>query len=368
MIECRATLIAEAAPLPAFRPTDFKVLPMLFSLFPVPGGLTAPLRAELLAGFAIAGPLGAPSQAHAQAAWPTKPITVISPFATGGSVDVLTRIVATYMSQSLGQPMVINTLAGAGGTMGAARGAQSAPDGYTLVAGSSGSNAAAYAVYEKLPYKPDDFVQIGVFAIIPALIVVKKDLPVKNLHELVTYAKANPGKLSFGHPGVGSSVHLQCELLKQVAGIDIQMVPYRGAGPLMTDLMGGQIDGACDAPPSSSGPHQAGQIRAIAVLGDQHAPSMMEVQTTVEQQMPALQGSAWVAFFAPRGTPPAVVEKLNRALSAALDNPEVIQRMTKLGTNVPLTSQRSLKYNDDFVKSEIAKWDGVARSAHIPKQ
>lgn len=320
-----------------------------------------------LLGLATAAWVASPC-AQAQTAYPARPVTVISPFAAGGSVDVLTRIVTTHMSQTLGQPMVINTLAGAGGTLGAARAAQSAPDGYTLVAGSSGSNAAAYSVYEKMPYKPDDFVQVGVFAIIPALIVVKKDLPVKNLQELVSYAKAHPGKLSFGHPGVGSSVHLQCELLKQVAGIDITMVPYRGAGPLMTDLIGGQIDGACDAPPSSSGPHQAGQIRAIAVLGNQRAPGMTEIPTTVEQQMPALQGAAWVAFFAPKGTPAAVVEKLNRALSAALDDGDVQQRFAKLGTNVPLASQRSLKFNDDFVKSEITKWDAVARNAQIPKQ
>ena len=306
--------------------------------------------------------------ATAQANWPTKPITVISPFASGGSVDVLTRLVATHMSQTLGQPIVISTLAGAGGTIGAARAAQSAPDGYTLVAGSSGSNAAAYSVYEKTPYKPEDFAQIGLMAIIPALIVVKKDLPVKTLQELVAYAKANPGKLSFGHPGVGSSVHLQCELFKQVAHIDIAMVPYRGAGPLMVDLMGGQIDGACDAPPSSTGPHQAGQIRAIAVLGDQRASSMPDVPTTVDQQMPALQGAAWVALFAPRGTPALVIDRLNRALTAALESSDVQQRMAKLGTDVPPPNQRGPKYADEFVRSEIAKWESVARGAHIPKQ
>lgn len=306
--------------------------------------------------------------AAAQGAWPTKPVTVISPFATGGSVDVLTRLVVTHMSQTLGQPIVISTLAGAGGTIGAARTAQSAPDGYTLVAGSSGSNAAAYSVYEKLPYKADDFAQIGLMAIIPALIVVKKDLPVKSLQELVAFAKANPGKLSFGHPGVGSSVHLQCELFKQVANIDITMVPYRGAGPLMADLMGGQIDGACDAPPSSTGPHQAGQIRAIAVLGDQRASSMPDVLTTAEQQMPTLQGAAWVALFAPRGTPAPLIDRLSRALSMALESPEVQQRMAKLGTDVPAPGQRGSKYADEFVRSEIAKWETVARGARIPKQ
>lgn len=326
-----------------------------------------PARLVALATLTGAALLGS-GAAAAQGSWPTKPVTVISPFATGGSVDVLTRLVVTHMSQTLGQPIVISTLAGAGGTIGAARAAQSQPDGYTLLAGSAGSNAAAYSIYEKLPYKAEDFAQIGLMAIIPALIVVKKDLPVKSLQELVAFAKANPGKLSFGHPGVGSSVHLQCELFKQVANINITMVPYRGAGPLMTDLMGGQIDGACDAAPSSTGPHLAGQIRAIAVMGDQRASSMPDVLTTAEQQMPTLQGAAWVALFAPRGTPAPVVDRLNRALTAALENTEVQQRMARLGTDVPVSGQRSSKYADDFVRSEISKWQGVARDARIPKQ
>ncbi|TAM33282.1 MAG: tripartite tricarboxylate transporter substrate binding protein [Rhodanobacter sp.] len=306
--------------------------------------------------------------AAAQEAWPTRPITVISGFATGGSVDVLTRVVTDQMSRQLGQPMLVTTVAGAGGTIGSARGARAAPDGYTLVAGSSGSNAAAYATYEKLAYQPEDFAQIGLLAIIPAVIVVKKDLPIRSLRELVSYAKANPNKLSFGHPGVGSSVHLQCELLRQVAGIDIQMVPYRGAGPLMSDLIGGQIDGACDAAPSSTGPSRAGQIRALAVLGDQRAVSMPEVPTTVEEGMPSLQGAAWVALFAPKNTPVSVIERLRRALNTALDSPEVQQRLAKLGTNVPRPAERGPAYTDRFVRDEIAKWDQVARVARIPKQ
>lgn len=320
----------------------------------------------LLGSFCVAAAFS--TLATAQDNWPIRPITVVSPFASGGSVDVLTRVITDQMGRGLRQPMVINTLAGAGGTIGAARGAHAPADGYTLLAGSSGSNAAAYGTYEKLPYQPDDFVQIGVMAIIPAVIVVKKDLPIKTLRELVVYAKANPNKLAFGHPGVGSSVHLQCELLKQVAGIDIQMVPYRGAGPLMTDLIGGQIDGACDAAPSSTGPVHAGQIRALAVLGDQRAVSMPEVPTTVDEQMPSLQGAAWIALFAPKSTPASVVEKLSAALSAALDNANVQERLAKLGTNVPSAAQRGSKYADRFVREEIVKWDKVARVAQVPKQ
>lgn len=333
----------------------------------VRGGVHSHGRTALFAALAGAILCGA-AGAVAQDAWPTRPITVISGFATGGSVDVLTRVVTEHMSRSLGQPMVINTMAGAGGTIGSARGAHAAPDGYTLVAGSSGSNAAAYATYEKLAYQPDDFVTVGLLAVIPSVIVVRKDLPVKSLGELVSYAKAHPNKLSFGHPGVGSSVHLQCELLRQVTGADIQMVPYRGAGPLMGDLIGGQIDGACDAAPSSTGPANAGQIRALAVLGDQRASSMPDVPTTVEEGRPTLQGAAWIALFAPRNTPAPVVERLSRALNAALQDPGVIERLARLGSNAPLPAQRSPAYAAQYVRDEIAKWDQVARAARIPKQ
>lgn len=309
-----------------------------------------------------------PVQSSAQVAWPSRPINVISGFATGGSVDVITRFVTDQMSRRLGQPMVINTVAGAGGTIGSSRAALAQPDGYTVLAGSSGSNAAAYSIYQKLAYGPDDFEQIGLMAIIPAVIVVRKDLPAGNFRELVAYAKANPGKLSFGHPGVGSSVQLQCELFRQVAGVDVQMVPYRGAGPVMSDLIGGQIDGACDAAPSSSGPVNAGQIRAMAVLGDRRATSLPHVPTTAEEGIPALQGAAWVALFAPKGTPIEVVARLNQALREALETPLTKQRFAQLGTSVPLPVQQSTDYANGFVRDEIVKWAKVAKDAQIPKQ
>ena len=284
-----------------------------FSPFASHGAWTRNKTATLaLTGVALSLSITWPMVASAQSTWPSRPISVITGFAVGGSVDVLTRVVTDQMSRRLGQPMVVNTLAGAGGTIGAARVAQAQPDGYTIVAGSSGSHAAAYSTYQKLSYGPESFEQIGLLAIIPAVIVVRKDLPANNFTELVAYGKANPGKLSFGHPGVGSSVHLQCELFRQVAGVDVQMIPYRGAGPLMNDLIGGQIDGACDAAPSSSGPVQAGQVRAMAVLGDSRATSMPQVPTTVEEGMPALQGAAWVALFAPKGTPTDVVARMSQ--------------------------------------------------------
>ena len=312
--------------------------------------------------------IAAGSAAAAAEAFPTKPITVIVSFAPGGSVDLLTRIVAQHMTKTLGQPVVLENVPGAGGTIGSARGARAAPDGYTLVAGSSGSHAGAYSAYEKMPYSAGSFANLAITAIIPALVVVRKDLPVNNLQELIAYSKANPGKLAFGHPGVGSSVHLQCEFLRVATGIDMRLVPYKGAGPLMTDLMGGHIDGGCDAPPSSSGPVQSGHIRAIAVMGAERAAAMPGVPTTVEQNLPQLQAPAWIGLFAPKAVPRPVLEALEKAVTAALDDPDVQARITKLGANVPERNQRGSQFADKFIQAEIVKWAELAKAAAIVKQ
>lgn len=300
--------------------------------------------------------------------WPTRPITVIVPFAAGGSVDVLTRIVTAHLSKTLAQPIVVDVVPGAGGTIGVGKAARAQPDGYTLVGGSSGTHAGAYSAYEKLPYSPDSFENVGLIAIIPALVVVKKDLPVSDLDGLIAYAKANPGKLSFGHPGVGSSVHLQCEFLKLATGIDVTLIAYKGASALMTDLMAGQIDGACDAPPSSLGPVRSGHIRAIAVMGSERAAAMPEVKTTVEQNQPRLQAPAWVGLFAPKGIPRATLDALRRALDAALDDPDVQARVTRLGANVPTKAQRGAIFTDGFIRAEVHKWADLAHAAKIQKQ
>lgn len=300
--------------------------------------------------------------------FPNRPITIIVPIAAGGSTDVLTRLVAGHMSRTLGQPIVVENVSGAGGIIGSAKGARSPADGYTLVAGSSGSQASSYSVYEKMPYTPDSFSQIGLTAIIPALIVVTKSLPVNSIQELVAYAKANPGKVSLGNPGVGTSGHLQCEFFKATTGADFVLVPYRGAGPMISDLMSGQIQGACDATPSSSAAIQGGYIRAIATLGNERATSMPDVSTTVEQGMPQLQAPAWIGLSAPKGTPQATLSTLGKALSAALDDPTVRAGIQKLGANVPTPKQRGLKYTDDFVREEVVKWAVLAKAANLVKQ
>ena len=300
--------------------------------------------------------------------FPTRPITVVVPIAAGGSTDVITRLVTRHMSESLGQPIVVENITGAGGTIGAAKVARAPADGYMLVAGSAGSQASAYSVYEKMPYTADSFAQIGLTAIIPALIVVNKNIPANNIQEVLAYIKANPGKVSFGNVGTGTSGHLQCEFFKSVTGTDIAMVPYRGAAPMISDLMAGQIQGACDAMPSSSPAVQSGHIRAIAVLGSDRVSSMPDVPTVVEQGMPQLQSSSWVGLSAPKGTPAPVLAALQKALSAALDDPAIQANIAKMGAYVPPARQRGLKYTDDFVRSEVTNWARLAKAANLVKQ
>jgi tripartite-type tricarboxylate transporter receptor subunit TctC len=309
--------------------------------------------------------LGLWSTQSAAQTYPTKSITVVVPFAAGGSVDVMTRLVSERMSQSLGQRIVIENAPGAGGMTGSARVARAEPDGYTLVAGSSGSHAVAYSLYKDRPYKPESFSAIGLVAIIPSLIAVRKDLPVGNLQELIAYAKANPGKLSFGHPGVGSHVHLACEVLRRSADLDIKLVPYRGGGPVINDLMGGQIDAACDATPTSSAPHQAGMIRVIGVMNDERASSIPDVQTVIEQNLPQMQAPTWVALFAPHGTPQVIVDKLNSVLTATLNDPNVRTKVEQLGAIVPANDRRSRQFATSLVEREVKKWEEIVREANV---
>ena len=324
-----------------------------------------PHRACVVLAVAALGILSSPASAQT---FPTRPITVIVPIAAGGSTDVITRLVTKHMSESLGQPIVVENITGAGGTIGATKVARAPADGYMLVAGSAGSQASAYSVYEKIPYTADSFAQIGLTAIIPALIVVNKSIPANNLQEVVAYIKANPGKVSFGNVGTGTSGHLQCEFFKSVTGTDIALVPYRGAAPMISDLMAGQIQGACDAMPSSSPAVQSGHIRAIAVLGSDRVSSMPDVPTVVEQGMPQLQSSSWVGLSAPKGTPAPVLAALQKALSAALDDPTIQANIAKMGAYVPPANQRGLKYTDDFVRSEVINWSKLAKAANLVKQ
>lgn len=318
-----------------------------------------------LIAFLCAGLLGLSLTAAAED-YPKQPITVIVPFAAGGSVDAVTRSVADGMSETLGQRLVIENAGGAGGTIATARGARAAGDGYTIVAGSSGTHAVAYSLYDSLPYRADMTTPVGLVATIPSMLIVKRDLPVRNLTELVALAKARPGELSFGHPGIGSHVHLACELLKRVAGIDIKLVPYRGAGPVVADVVAGQIDGACDAAPSSAGPHGGGLLRAIAVMDTRRVPLLPDVATASEQGMPELVAPTWVAFFVPAGTPAGISTKLSTTLAGTLAKPQIRKRIEQLGASVPEANQLTIDGASKFVASEILRWRDLASVARAP--
>jgi len=301
----------------------------------------------------------------AEAAYPERPITMIVPFAAGGPTDVIARIVAEDMSKTLGQQIIIENVAGAGGTTGSTRAAQAAHDGYTLVMGHMGTHGAAPALYPNLKYDPaKDFEPVGLAAGTPILIVAKKDFPAKDLKEFVAYVKANASKLNEAHAGVGSVSHSTCTLFNSQLGIKPTMVPYNGTGPALNDLVSGQVDFMCDQIVNLVPQIQAGTIKAYAVAIPERSPSLPDVPTTKEAGLPDYQVSAWNAIFAPKGTPPEIIAKLNAALVKALDDPNTRKRLLDLGGVIADKPGRSPEALHELVVSEVARWTPVLKGAN----
>jgi putative tricarboxylic transport membrane protein len=296
----------------------------------------------------------------ALAAYPERPITMVVPFAAGGPTDVTARIVTEYMSRALGQQIVIENVAGAGGTTGITRAAQSAPDGYTIMMGHMGTHGAAPALYPNLKYSPTkDFVPIGLAAGTPILIVAKKDFPAKDLKEFVAYVKANGAKLNEAHAGVGSVSYTTCSLLNSLLGVQPNRVAYRGTGPALNDLVGGQVDYMCDQIVNLTPQIQAGTIKAYAIATPERNPALPNVPTTKEAGLPEYQVSAWNAIFAPKGTPKEIAAKLSDALVKALDDPNTRKRLVELGGDVPDRAGRSPEALAKLVDSEVKRWAAV---------
>jgi tripartite-type tricarboxylate transporter receptor subunit TctC len=303
------------------------------------------------------------SASVARAAYPERPITMIVPFAAGGPTDVVARIVGEHMSRTLGQQIVIENVAGAGGTTGITRGAESAPDGYTIMMGHMGTHGAAPAVYPELKYDPaKDFTPIGLAAGTPILIVAKKGFPAKDLKEFVAYVKANSEKLNEAHAGVGSVSFTTCSLLNSILGANPTRVVYRGTGPALNDLVAGQVDYMCDQIVNLVPQIQAGTIKAFAVALPARSPALPDVPTTVEGGLPEFQVSAWNAVFAPKGIPPEIAKKLNDALRKALADEGTRKRLLDLGgdlTNVAALSPEGLQKH---VEAEVARWNKVLKA------
>ncbi|PXW52921.1 tripartite tricarboxylate transporter substrate binding protein BugD [Chelatococcus asaccharovorans] len=326
--------------------------------------LSRRLMAGLAAAMAVGAGLGL-SLGGAAAAYPERPITMIVPFAAGGPTDVIARIVAENMSKTLGQQIIVENVAGAGGTTGSTRAAQAAPDGYTLVMGHMGTHGAAPALYPNLKYDPaKDFAPVGLAAGTPILIVAKKDFPAKDLKEFVAYVKANADKVNQAHAGVGSVSHSTCTLLDAQLGIKPTLVPYGGTGPALNDLVSGQVDFMCDQIVNLVPQIQAGTIKAYAVATPERSPSLPNVPTTKEAGLPDYQVSAWNAIFAPKGTPQDIIAKLNNALVVALDDESTRKRLLDLGGVIADKPGRSPQALNDLVVSEVARWTPVLKGAN----
>ncbi|HKS61340.1 MAG TPA: tripartite tricarboxylate transporter substrate binding protein BugD [Xanthobacteraceae bacterium] len=296
--------------------------------------------------------------------YPTRPITLIVPFAAGGPTDVISRIIGEHMSRTLGQQLVIENVVGAGGTTASTRAKRAAPDGYTLITGHMGTHAASVALYPKLQYDPrTDFEPIGMIAGTPILVLAKKDFPAKDLKEFVAHVKANETKLNNAHAGVGSVSFTTCLLLNSIMSVKPTTIPFNGTGPSMNALVGGQVDYMCDQIVNAVPQIKGGTIKAYAIATPERNPSLPDVPTTKEAGLPEFEASAWNALFAPKGTPKPIVDKLSDALSKALDDEAVRKRLLDLGSDIPDGPRRGGAALGTLVKSEVDKWGKVIKEA-----
>jgi len=291
------------------------------------------------------------------AIWPTRPVTMVVPFAAGGPTDVVGRIMAQQLSDSLQQQFIVENVGGAGGMIGAQRVAQAAPDGYQVLLGTVGTQAYNQTLYKKPLYRAvDDFTPVVLIAEQPLVLVVNKDFPAGTLAEFITYAKANATKLSFGSGGVGSSTHLGCVLLNSAIGVQVQHVPYKGSAPALQDLIAGRIDYLCDAVSTELTQIKAGTVKPIAVLSAQRSAALPDVPTAQEEGIAGFEANNWIGLFFPRHTPESIVRQLHDAVVEAMNSASVRDRVAAIGTDLVPAERRSEDYLKRFVASQIKKW------------
>ncbi|MFL4983731.1 MAG: Bug family tripartite tricarboxylate transporter substrate binding protein [Xanthobacteraceae bacterium] len=296
--------------------------------------------------------------------WPTRPVTMVIPFAAGGPQDTIGRVIAQRVSEILHQQVVIENVGGAGGTTGSLRVKNAAPDGYTFVLASVGTHAQSQTLYKRPPYNSaEDFTAVAFLGETPIALTVRKDLPVNNFKEFVDYAKKNQDKMTYGSAGAGSATHLGCVVLNSALGTNITHVPYRGTGPAMQDLHGGRIDFLCEII-NTAKPHiDAGAIKALAIMTKERSPVLPNLPTALEQGMPDLEAYTWSAIFLPKGAPADIVKKLNTAMNEAIDTPAVRERLETMGVTIPPPDRRSPEYMAQFVRSEIKKWEDPIKAS-----
>jgi tripartite-type tricarboxylate transporter receptor subunit TctC len=290
--------------------------------------------------------------------FPTRPMTMVIPFAAGGPTDVLGRVVGARMSEILGQQIVIENVGGGGGQTGSRRVADSKPDGYTFVLGTVGTHAQGQTLYKKPLYNAmSDFTPVALLAEVPIILTVRKDLPVKNFAEFVEYAQKNQNKMQFGSAGAGSATHLGCVLLNYLLKTNINHIPYKGTGPAMIDLAAGRIDFLCEIITTAKPHVDNGTVTALAIFDKERSKALPNLATAIEQGGPKdLIAYTWNAIFLPKNAPPEIVNRLNAAAVEAMKSPQVADKLAGLGAKIATPNEMTPQYLANLVKDEIAKW------------
>jgi len=298
--------------------------------------------------------------------WPTRPVTLVVPFAPGGVYDTLGRVYAAALSEILGQQVIVENVPGAGGMAGAVRIARADPDGYQVLFGGESPNGQSPLLKKEPLYDAaTDFAPVALVGIQPLILTARNGIPAASLRDFTTYAKANQGKMQYGSPGTGTGAHLACALLNVDIGVSVTHVPYRGLGPAMQDLLAGRIDYMCPTITTAKAQIEARQVQATAVFGRERSPSLPNVATAQEQGLKDFEAYSWNALFLPKATPAPIVAKLNAAASAAMNTPSVRERLHDVGATVPPPEQRSAQYLQKFVEAEIKKWGAAIKTAGL---
>ncbi|ADP14828.1 extra-cytoplasmic solute receptor family protein 29 [Achromobacter xylosoxidans A8] len=313
-----------------------------------------------LGACALAAGMAATSAASAAEAYPSKPIRFVVPAAAGGPTEIVTRLLAERMTQSMGVSVIVEAKPGAGGNIGADAVAKAAPDGYTILMGTIGTNAINQTLYKSMPFQPlKDFAAVTQVVSYPLVVVVNPKLPIYSVADLIAYAKANPGKLNRASGGSGTSMHMSGELFNEMAGVQMQHIPYKGSLPALTDVIGGQADLAFDSLVIAQPLIKAGKLRAIAVTGPQRSPAAPDVPTVAET-LPGYAMTSWIGVFAPAGTPRPIVERLQQEIARALADPRVREQLVSQAAD-PVASKP-----DDFARftaDETEKWAPVVKAS-----